>query len=642
MSTQVETHSFEAEVSQVLKLVINSLYSNPEVFIRELVSNAADAIDKRRFRAITDHNLAASEALEIRVSGDEAARTVTIADTGIGMSHDELKKNLGTIAHSGSRAFLEAVEHAQRGDLSLIGQFGVGFYSSFLVADRVEVVTRAAGTDEAWRWISTGENAYTLEPATRETAGTTIVLHLGEDRGEYASAWKLKELVRRYSDFISHPIKVLEKNWEKADEADEDAEPTEAFVWTQVNRGTALWQRKPADVKDEEYNELYKHLSHDYEDAAAHLHFRVEGTRLFDGVLFAPKRAPYDLYSLDQKGGLRLYVKRVFIMDDVKELLPPFLRFVRGVVDSDDLPLNVSRELLQDSTDIRFIRKQLTRKAIELFERLATDKPEDYNIFWKTFGAVIKEGLHTTPEHKDAIARLCRYRSTKSGEGYVSLAEYKARMPEGQTAIFFLVADSHKAAASSPHLEALVARGYEVLFMTDPIDEWASESLETFDETPLRSAMRADLDLGDEPEKADDAKGDDDASDPLIARFKATLGDRVEGVMYSKRLTSSPVCLVIPEGGLHGHMERLLRATNPTFEGGKRILELNREHAVLRDMATVVEKDPAQADIDGWIEVLFMQALIAEGGRVEDPTPFVQRVTRLLEGAAAHAAATIV
>ncbi len=643
MSTQVETHRFEAEVSQVLKLVINSLYSNPEVFLRELVSNAADALDKRRFRALTDASLVASEGLEIRIRGDEAQKTIEIADTGIGMSRDELRTNLGTIAHSGSRAFLEALEQAQKGDVKLIGQFGVGFYSAFLVADRVTVTSRAAGSDEAWCWASTGESAFTLEPATRETAGTTIVLHLRDDRAEYAMPWKLRSLIQRYSDFISYPILLEEIDWEKAE--GEGETPTEKRVFKQVNRGTALWQRPPADVKPEEYDELYRHLCHDWEGALAHLHFKVEGTRLFDGVLYAPRRAPMDLYALEQKGGLRLYVKRVFIMDDVKELLPPFLRFLRGVVDSDDLPLNVSREILQDSRDVQFIRKQLTKKALEMFERLAADKPEDYLIFWKAFGAVLKEGLHTTPEHKDAIARLCRFRSSKSDGAWVSLTDYKARMPEGQKAIYYLVAESEKAAASSPHLEALNARGYEVLFLTDPIDEWASESLGAFDGTELRSAMRADLDLGDAPgetpedkaEKADEGQGGAQ-DEPLLGRFRQALGEKVKDVVWSRRLTSSPTCLVVPEGGLHGAAERMMRAMNPDFQGERRILELNRNHPVLRDMATLVARRPDHPDLDGWIDVLYTQAVLAEGGRVDDPTPFVQKVTRLLEGAAAAAA----
>jgi molecular chaperone HtpG len=638
MSNQVETHRFEAEVSQVLKLVINSLYSNPDVFLRELVSNAADALDKRRFKALTDHALTPSEGLEIRLSADSEAGTITIADSGIGMDHDDLRRNLGTIAHSGSRAFLEALEHAQRGDLKLIGQFGVGFYSAFLVADRVSVTSRAAGSDAAWRWESSGENNFTLEPAERETAGTTIVLHLRDDRREYAHAWKLRELVRRYSDFIPYPIRLLEERWDKAET--EGAEPVSRKEWTQVNRAVALWQRNPSDVKPEEYDELYRHLSHDFDSPAAHQHFRVEGTRLFDGVLFTPKRAPFDLYSMEQRGGLRLYVKRVFIMDDVKELLPPFLRFLRGVVDSDDLPLNVSREILQDSKDVRFISKQITKKALDMFERVANEKPDAWLEIWKVFGAVIKEGLHTTPEHKKDIAKLCRYRTSASGGAWASFADIRARMPEGQKAFYYITAESERAAESSPHLEALKARGYEVIFMTDPIDEWAAEALGEVDGLELVSVTRSDLELGDEkPADDEKAKADGVDADALLARFRKTLGDRVGDVRYSKRLTSSPACLVQPEGGMNPQMERILRATQPDFQGSKRILELNREHPVLRDMAAIVAKRPEMDQIDAWIEILHTQALIAEGARVEDPTPFVQRVTRLLEGAASAAAA---
>ena len=638
MSAQVENHRFEAEVSQVLKLVINSLYSNPEVFLRELVSNAADALDKRRFRALTDHALAASEGLAIHVSGSTEAHTVTIADSGIGMTRDELQKNLGTIAHSGSRAFVEALEQAQRGDVKLIGQFGVGFYSAFLVADKVEVVSRAAGQAEAWRWVSNGESGYTLEPAERDAAGTSLTLHLREDRHLYADGWKLRELVRRYSDFIPYPIHVQETEWERAtDEAqDADQEPTPKLVWKQANRGVALWQRSPSEVKAEEYDDLYRHLTHDFQAAAGHLHFKVEGTRLFDGVLFAPAKAPFDLYAMEQRGGLRLYVKRVFIMDDVRELLPTFLRFLRGVVDSDDLPLNVSREILQDSKDVQFIRKQITRKALEMFDRMARDDAEKYDAFWSVFGPVLKEGLHTAPEHKDEIARLCRYRSTTRGEGVTSLADYKSRMPEGQKAIYYLTADSHKAAASSPHLEALTARGYEVLLMSDPIDEWAVEALGSFDGVDLKSAMGADLGLDESP-KADP---EETADEPVLQRFKAILGDRVASVRYSQRLTSSPVCLAVPDGGMSAHLERLLRSQQPGMPATKRIFELNREHPVIRDIATIVGKRPDAAEIEGWVEILHTQALLAEGGRIEDPTPFVSRVTRLLEGAAAAAAAS--
>lgn len=431
-----EQHRFEAEVSQVLRLVINSLYSNPDIFLRELISNASDAIDKLRFRALTEPALVGQHPLEIRIRPDADAKTLTIEDFGIGMSHDELKKNLGTVAHSGSRAFLEALEAAKRQDVSLIGQFGVGFYSAFLVADKVEVISKAAGSDEAWRWISTGEESFTLEPATREFAGSTLILHLREDKREYLQSWKLRTLIERYSDYLSHPIKLWSEQWDKAPVEGQDGP---SFDYEQVNRATALWQRPASEVKPEEYEDFYRHLTHDFEAPLAHIHFKVEGTQLFSGLLFVPKRPAFDLYALEQQRGVRLHVKRVFIMDEVKELIPSFLRFVRGLVDSDDLPLNVSREILQDSAVVRNIKKQVAKKSLEMLSKLASERPEDYIAFWKVYGAVLKEGFHTSPEHKDKLIELSRFKSTTSGEGFTTLADYKARMPEGQKAIYYIM-----------------------------------------------------------------------------------------------------------------------------------------------------------------------------------------------------------
>ena len=637
----VEQHRFEAEVSQVLRLVINSLYSNADIFLRELISNASDALDKLRFRALTEPALIAETPLEIRVTCDQEAGTLTIEDFGIGMTHDELKKNLGTVAHSGSRAFLEALEASRKGDVNLIGQFGVGFYSSFLVADKVEVTSRGAGTTEAWKWTSTGVDSFTLEAASRETHGTSLVLHLREDKREYLQTWKVRSLIERYSDYISHPIKLWTEKWDKAEE--EGQEPKKSFEWKQVNRATALWQRPPADVKDEEYEDFYRHLTHDFESPLSHIHFKVEGTQLFSGLLFLPKRPPFDLYAIDQHRGVRLHVKRVFIMDDVRELVPTFLRFIRGLVDSDDLPLNVSREILQDSGVVRSIKKQVGKKALEMLAKLASDKPDDYVEFWKTYGAVLKEGFHTSPEYKDKLSELARFRSTKSGDGFVSLAEYKARMPEGQKHIYYIIAETDRAARTSPHIEALASKGYEVLYLTDPIDEWAVQGLGSYEEIELRSAMKADLAIDPVKAEGEDKVDPEDKAkaQALLLRFKEILADRVSEVKESSRLTTSPVCLVVPEHGMHAHMERLMKASQPSFEGIKKILEVNTSHPILQAIAKIAAKSPSHPELESWIEVLYAQALLSEGSHLEDPASFVTQVSRLLEGATERVAASV-
>ena len=637
----VEQHRFEAEVSQVLRLVINSLYSNPDIFLRELISNASDALDKLRFRALTEPELIAETPLEIRLRPDQEAGTLTIEDFGIGMSHDELKQNLGTVAHSGSRAFVEALEAAKKQDVNLIGQFGVGFYSSFLVADKVDVISRAAGSTEAWRWTSAGVDSFTLESAEHEHHGTSITLHIREDKREYLQGWKVRSLIERYSDYISHPIRLWTERWDKNPE--EGKEPVKNFDWTQVNRGTALWQRTPTDVKPEEYEEFYRHLTHDFEAPLAYNHFKVEGTQLFSGLLFLPKKPPFDLYAVDQHRGVRLHVKRVFIMDDVRELLPTFLRFIRGLVDSDDLPLNVSREILQDSGVVRSIKKQIGKKALEMLGKLASEKPDDYLEFWKTYGAVLKEGFHTSPEYKDKLGELARFKSTKSGDGFVSLADYKARMVEGQKAIYYIIAETDRAARTSPHIEALASKGYEVIMLTDPIDEWAIQGLGNYDDLELRSAMKADLDL--EPVKAegeDKLDSEDKAkAQALLLRFKEILSDRVSEVKESSRLTTSPACLVVPENGMHAHMERLMKASQPSFEATKKILEVNTSHPILQAIARIAEKSPSHPELASWVEILYAQALLSEGSHLEDPASFVTQVTRLLEDATERVAAEV-
>jgi len=617
-------HVFQAEVEQVLRLVVHSLYSNKEIFLRELLSNASDALDKRRFRALTDASLAPSGEPGIRLEADASNKTLTLHDDGIGMTHDELVTHLGTIAKSGSRELLEALGRAgEKGDLSLIGQFGVGFYSAFLVADRVEVVSRAAGQSDAWCWASDAKRAFTLEPATREAVGTSVVLHLGADHLDLLRAWKLEELVRRYSDFLPWPIEVRH-----------DGKDGEAPSWKRVNQGRPIWQRAASEVTKEQYVEFYRHVSHAYDEPLAWKHFRVEGSQEFAGLLYVPTQPPFDLFSPEPKHGIRLHVKRVFIMEDCDQLLPRWLRFVRGVVDSEDLPLNVSRELLQDSRLTRVIRKQVTRQVLDALAQLEVERPEDYATFWKTFGPVFKEGLHYEPDQVERLSKLLRYEST-AGEGWVSLAAYKARMKEGQKAIFYVLGESRRQIESSPHLEGLRKRGFEVLYMTDSVDAFAVQALSEFDGVPLVSATSAELDLGEGDDAAKEAQGGLAA---LRERMRVRLEAHVSEVRTSARLTDSPACLVIPEGGLAPHMERLFRATQQGLPAQKRILEINPGHPLVVALETLTEKKSEFEGVDEWIDLLFEQALVAEGSPIEDPGRFTRRLTALLTDAATLAA----
>lgn len=616
-----ESHAFQAEVSQVLHLVIHSLYSHKEIFLRELISNASDALDKLRFRALTEPSLTADDVpLEIRIVPDKEKRTLTIEDTGIGMTHDELVRDLGTVARSGSRAFLDALKARGEGkDLALIGQFGVGFYSAYLVADRVEVVSRAAGQADAWRWRSDGKDAFFVEPDTRETRGTSIVLYLKEDQKEFLDDWRLKDLIRRYSDYVSHPIKVFARGPSPASVVDGET----------VNKASALWQRPKAEITDEQYKEFYRHLTHATDDPVGWTHFRVEGTQEFVGLLFLPREAPFDLDMGAKHRGVRLFVRRVFILDDCEELLPQWLRFMRGVVDSNDLPLNVSRELLQDSAAVRSIKKQLTKKSLDLLESTAKERPDDYKAVWQAFGPILKEGLATDYEYKDRIAGLARYR-TSHGDEPTSLADYVARMKPEQPAIYYVLGESLKAASTSPHLEALKKRGYEVLVMTDPVDEWATESLREYEKKPLVSAMRADLKLDETPEEKKEREEQGKALAPMLERMTKALEDRVTEVKLSDRLTDSPCCLVRGEHATHAFVERLLRERGREVPQAKRILEVNGGHPLVKHLERLVETDPASPQIDALIDVLYGQALITEGSPLDDPNRFAQNLTRLL------------
>jgi len=563
------------------------------------------------------------------------------------MTKAELIENLGTIAHSGSKRFLEQLQAAGGGaDKSeLIGQFGVGFYSAFLVADRVTVETRAAGSDEAWRWSSEAKETYEIEPmAELPGRGTRVTLYLKDDQGEFTGEWKIRDLVERYSDYVSHPIELLTEREEEVPSSDgsdaekDDAEKTTKKVsaYQKINRGTALWKRLRSDVEKEQYDEFYRHLTRDFEPPIGHTHFKIEGTQLFSGLLFIPKRQPFDLFDRNKRRGVRLYVRRVFIMDDCAELLPEWLRFVRGIIDSDDLPLNVSREMLQSDRIVRTIKKQVVKKTLDLLEEMAKERAEDYETFWKSFGAVLKEGLHLDFENRERIAKLCRFGSSKAR--LTSLADYKERMPEGQTAIYYLIGESRAQVEGSPHAEALTKRGFEVLYLTDAVDEWAVEGLREFDGTRLVSAMKAELDLeetDDEKKAHEKRKGE---LESLLTCLESLLKDEVKEVRISKRLTDSPCCLVIPEGGLHAHMERLLRAHDRDVPAVKRVFEVNPDHPIIRSLQRLHAQDPKSDRIEAWARLLHDHALITEGSPLKDPQGFARRLSALLQEVATKVA----
>lgn len=621
--TQDSTQPFQAEVSEVLRLVIDSLYSHKEVFMRELVSNAADALDRRRFESLIHPELLdGNTQLRIRILIDEGDATISINDNGIGMSAEELAQNLGTIARSGTREFLKGdVARKADGEMQLIGQFGVGFYSSFLVADRVTVLSRRAGSEQAAQWVSDGRNGFTVDPATRDEPGTTVTLKLKAEQGEFLQEYRVHQLVERYSDYIDHGIEL-------ARIAKGEAEPKE---WTTVNRRGALWQRNPKEVTDEQLQDFYKHLTHDWEAPRAHRHFRAEGTQMFTGLLFLPAHPPFDLFDPSSKHGVRLHVKRIMVMESSEELLPKWLRFIRGLVDSEDLPLNVSRETLQDSRTVRIIRKQVVNHSLAMLEEIEHDRPEQYAEVWQAFGAVLKEGLHFEPEEKDRLAKLLRF-SSSTEPGLVSLASYVSRMKEGQEAIYYALGPSAAVLAASPHLEVMRARGFEVLFLTDPVDPFAISNLQEFDGHPIKDAMAANLEL---PKSDTDPKQDADASsDALLEKMKTVLSDRVGSVRASSRLSNSPVCLVAPEGALAPHIERMLRARQMDVPETKRILEVNRDHPVVVALRKLLLVEPSSPKLAEWIELLYDQALVAEGSPVENPAEFAQRLARLMTDAA--------
>ena len=625
-ATVPETRRFEAEVAQVLHLVTHSLYSHKEVFLRELISNAADACDKLRFEALGHPDLLADGGgLHIDVTLDKDARTITIRDNGIGMTRDEVVANIGTIASSGTRRFLEAMSAEQKADANLIGQFGVGFYSAFVVADKVTLVTRKAGAEagEGVRWSSEGTGEYTLDTVEAAERGTAVTLHLKADEDEFLNGWQVRSLVTRYSDHIGFPIRMPQEGDEK-----------EGDGWEIVNQASALWTRPKSELSDEEYQNFYKHIAHDYDDALAWTHNRVEGNQNFTSLLYVPAKAPFDLAmrNPNERKGLKLYVKRVFIMDAAEQLLPAYLRFVRGVVDSDDLPLNVSREILQQNRNLDKLRSACTKRVLDLLDRLAKDEPEKFTTFWNQFGTVFKEGLAEDFANKERIAKLIRFASTKSeGEAQtVTLDDYIARMAEGQDAIYFLTANGYAAAKGSPHIEALDTRGIEVLLLTDRIDDWAMSYLHEYAGKKLRDVGKGDLDLAKLGGPSEEQRKETEkAAEGVVKKLKDLLGDRVKDVRVSERLTESPSCVVVDDRDMGLAMQRLLRQAGHAVPDSKPILEINPQHALARRLEG--EADSARAEDIALL--LLDQAQLLEGVALEDPAGYVRRVNRLLSAA---------
>ena len=689
-----QTHSFQAEVAQLLHLVTHSLYSNKEIFLRELISNASDACDKLRFEALADPSLYGDQPeLEVRISFDKTAKTLTVTDTGIGMSEAEAIEHLGTIAKSGTKDFMNRLTGDQKADAQLIGQFGVGFYSGFIVADRITVESRRAGlpAEQGVRWVSQGAGDFEVETITRPERGTSVILHLRDDALEFADGWKLKELIGKYSDHIALPIKMEGEAWEHGKEEGQPGQMVKTGAWDTVNQATALWTRPKKDITDEQYQGFYEQIAHDWQPPLAWSHNRVEGSTEYTQLLYVPSHAPFDLWDRDRKAGIKLYVRRVFIMDDAEQLLPRYLRFIKGVVDSADLPLNVSRELLQESRDVRAIREGNTRRVLGLLEDMvkaetapganaaaadaapadgkvdigsgdSTPAPEPtelpdggvtdvvdkneaptaadtaakfaeeqardagkYATFWREFGAVLKEGLGEDHANRERIAKLLRYASTTSDAATVSLADYKARMKEGQKAIYYITADTLAAAKNSPQLEVFKKKGIEVLLMTDRVDEWSLSYLREFDGTPLQSVAKGAVDLGDLQDEAEKKAAEEAAESvkPLLDKLKEALKEQVEDVRVTTRLVDSPACLVVKDAGMSMQLARMLKQAGQRVPDSKPVLEINAEHPL-------VKKLDGHAHFDDLAHILFDQALLAEGGLPDDPAAYVRRVNALL------------
>lgn len=621
-----KTHSFQTEVKQLLHLMVHSLYSNKEIFLRELISNAADAADKLRFKALKDSNLYEDDSeLKIRITTDKEAKTLTVSDNGIGMTEQEVINHLGTIAKSGTADFLKHLTGDQKKDSKLIGQFGVGFYSAFIVADKVTVVTRGAGagSNEAVIWESAGDGEFTIEKTEKDSRGTDIILHLKEGEDEFLEEFRLRNIIGKYSDHISLPVEM--HKMETGEDEDNSAEEFEA-----VNKATALWTRPKSDISDDEYQEFYKHISHDFQDALTWSHNQVEGTQEYTSLLYIPSKAPFDLWNRDRVRGVKLYVQRVFIMDDAEQFLPVYLRFVRGLIDSNDLPLNVSREILQDSKVTQSLRNAAVSRILKMLEQLAKKDKEKYQQFWDEFGQVLKEGTGEDFANKEKIAKLFRFSSTHTDEKAqtVSLDDYIERMKPGQDKIYYIAADSFLAAKNSPHLEIFRKKGIEVLLMSDRIDEWTISHLSEYSDKKFVSVTQGNLDLGsleDEEDKQAQEKASEEHKD-FIERVKTVLGDKVAEVKVTMRLTDTPACIVAGEGDMPLQMVKMLQAAGQQVPDVKPVFEINPDHALIN----LVEKEQSDEQFNEWVDVLFDQALLAEQGQLDDPASFATKLNKLL------------
>ena len=625
MSQNQETRGFQSEVKQLLQLMIHSLYSNKEIFLRELISNASDAADKLRFKALSNPALYDGDGdLRVRVSFDADKGTITISDNGIGMTREQVIDHLGTIAKSGTKEFLTALGQDQAKNSQLIGQFGVGFYSAFIVADKVTVKTRAAGeeADKAVLWESAGEGEYSVADIEKKSRGTDVILHLREDEKEFLNEWRLREIIGKYSDHIGLPVEMLTKEYD--DEGKECGEK-----WEKINKSDALWTRSKNDVSDEEYKEFYKHLSHDFADPVTWAHNKVEGNQAYTSLLYVPAKAPWDLFNREHKHGLKLYVQRVFIMDDAEQFMPNYLRFMRGLIDSNDLPLNVSREILQDNKITAALRKALTKRSLQMLEKLAKDDAEKYLQFWKEFGLVLKEGPAEDFANKETVAKLLRFASTHndSSEQTVSLEDYITRMKEGQKAIYYITADSYVAAKNSPHLEFFNKKGIEVLLLSDRIDEWMLSYLTEFDGKQLQSITKADLDLGDLADKESETqKQQDEAFGSFIERVKNLLGERVKTVRLTHNLTDTPAVVSTDNDQMTTQMAKLFAAAGQPVPEVKYTFELNPEHHLVKKVADIAD----ETEFADWVELLLEQAMLAERGSLENPAAFIKRINKLL------------
>ena len=624
-----QTMGFQTEAKKLLHLMIHSLYSNREIFLRELISNASDAIDKHRFAAVQDNTLAEGVGeYQIHVEIDSDAKTVTIADNGIGMTREDVIEHLGTIAKSGTATFLEQLSGDDKKDSQLIGQFGVGFYSSFIVADRVEVITRKAGTAEATHWESEGEAEFSVAPAEREQSGTTVILHLKDDATEFADDWRVRSVIKKYSDHISVPV-MMPKAAAPSSEEDAESDFAKALEWEAVNEAKALWTRSRSDVSDDEYKAFYKHVSHDVDEPMTWSHNRVEGKLEYTSLLYVPTKPPFDLWNREASRGLKLYVQRTFIMDDAEQFLPLYLRFVKGVLDSNDLPLNVSREILQQNASVDSMKNALTKRVLDMLQKMASNEPESYQRFWDTFGQVMKEGPAEDFTNRDKIAKLLRFATTLSDapEQTVSLADYIERMQEGQDAIWYVTGESHTTAKSSPHLEVFRKKGIEVLILSDRVDEWLMSHLMEHEGKALKDVTRGDLDLDadneEEKEALEKAKKD---SESLIERMKSVLGEQVAEVRPTVRLTESPACLVVGDHDMGNQMRRLLEAAGQAVPDSKPILEVNPNHPLIARLDSEADEDRF-ADLS---HIIMDQATLAEGSPLDDPAGYVSRLNKLL------------